>query len=126
MRLSSIRTIFISALLSFLLATVFVSYAAVAPKVDSALDGEGVFWFADTDDMPPARFDHFAHQAKNPDCRTCHDILFKMERGSSDSNRRLTSESMAKGKYCGGCHNGESAFSVKENCDTCHKKQTEP
>jgi c(7)-type cytochrome triheme protein len=25
------------------------------------------------------------------------------------------------GNYCGGCHNGKDAFTVKENCEKCHK-----
>ncbi len=27
---------------------------------------------------------------------------------------------MEAGKACGDCHNGDKAFSVKENCSTCH------
>jgi c(7)-type cytochrome triheme protein len=125
MKLTLFRPALISASL-FLLLAVFGSRAAVAPKIGSVLDGEGIFWFTDTGERSPVRFDHFAHQAKNPDCRTCHDRLFTMERGNSDSNSDLNSESMANGKYCGACHNGELAFSVKENCETCHKKPAEP
>jgi c(7)-type cytochrome triheme protein len=29
---------------------------------------------------------------------------------------------MQKDKSCGSCHNGKTAFSVKGNCATCHKK----
>lgn len=130
MKPASIRTVLISAafflLLALFLPTIFESHAAVAPKGGSVMDGEGVFWFTDTGESLPARFDHFAHQARNPDCRTCHDRLFTMERGSTDINRRLNSESMANGKYCGACHDGERAFSVKENCSACHKKPSEP
>lgn len=120
------RTILIIVTLPLLLVAFFESHAAVAPKVGSILDGEGVFWFTDTGEQPPVRFNHFGHQAQNPDCRTCHDTLFKMERGSTDMNSDLNSEAMEKGKFCGACHNGERAFSVKENCAACHMKPTEP
>ena len=29
---------------------------------------------------------------------------------------------MQKGKSCGACHNGKTAFSVKGDCTKCHKK----
>jgi len=28
---------------------------------------------------------------------------------------------MEKGLYCGACHDGQRAFTVKGNCDKCHK-----
>jgi c(7)-type cytochrome triheme protein len=31
-------------------------------------------------------------------------------------------DEMEKGKSCGACHDGKTAFTVKENCDTCHHK----
>jgi len=126
MKLFSIRKILITLALPLLLVTFFESHAAVAPKVGSILDGEGIFWFTDTGEQAPVRFNHFGHQAQNPDCRICHDILFKMERSSTDINNLLNSKSMADGKYCGACHNGERTFSVKDNCAACHKKPTEP
>jgi c(7)-type cytochrome triheme protein len=31
-------------------------------------------------------------------------------------------KAMEQGKSCGACHNGKVAFSVKENCESCHTK----
>jgi c(7)-type cytochrome triheme protein len=121
MKPSPVRTKLIPAALFLLAVSVFAGRAAAIPKGDLAMDGEGIFWFTDTGERAHVRFDHFAHQAQDPDCRTCHDRLFTMERGSSDANGLLNSENMANGKYCGACHNGQLAFSVKENCAACHK-----
>lgn len=56
-----------------------------------------------------------AHKAFK--CAECHPALFKMKK-SVDG---MTMKAMEEGKYCGACHNGTKAFSVKE-CAKCHKK----
>ena len=50
-------------------------------------------------------------------CSECHPDLFKAERGAN----KATMEEMEKGKFCGACHDGSTAFSVAEACDSCHK-----
>ncbi len=50
-------------------------------------------------------------------CDECHPELFKAERGAN----RATMEEMEAGKACGACHDGSAAFSVAEDCDSCHK-----
>jgi len=32
----------------------------------------------------------------------------------------MTMEQMSAGESCGACHDGSTAFSVDESCDTCH------
>jgi len=32
----------------------------------------------------------------------------------------VTMEQMEQGASCGACHDGGTAFTVKENCETCH------
>ncbi len=94
-------------------------------KVDSETDTgeEGIFVYKDTEGLGVVRFDHFMHQDLFPDCRECHDRFFAMEKGSSDALGMLTMSNMARGKFCGGCHNGEIATSVTEECEMCHLKE---
>jgi c(7)-type cytochrome triheme protein len=53
-------------------------------------------------------------------CNACHPALFKMKKGADE----MTMKDMEAGKFCGACHNGTKAFSVKDTakCGTCHKK----
>ncbi len=81
---------------------------------------EEIFWFEDTEGLAPVRFSHEFHQSMFPECGECHDNLFSMEKGSSDSLGLLTMSNMKRGKYCGHCHNGEEATNITESCDMCH------
>jgi c(7)-type cytochrome triheme protein len=49
-------------------------------------------------------------------CSECHPDLFKAEQGAN----KLTMEAMEEGEFCGACHDGDSAFSVAEDCESCH------
>jgi c(7)-type cytochrome triheme protein len=61
------------------------------------------------------RFSHQAHLATYK-CNACHTRTFPLRTG----NRPVTMSEMYKAKSCGACHDGESAFTVHGNCDTCH------
>lgn len=50
-------------------------------------------------------------------CTDCHYQIFNMQ----EEQRKWTMGDMIKGKSCGACHNGQRAFSVRENCAKCHK-----
>ena len=50
-------------------------------------------------------------------CTDCHSSLYKTAR----STAKISMTEMEKGKSCGQCHDGKSAFSVKEKCEVCHK-----
>jgi c(7)-type cytochrome triheme protein len=66
-------------------------------------------------------FDGKIHADKGAKCADCHQSgLFKMKKGGDV----MTMKDMDAGKFCGGCHNGTKAFSVKDapNCGKCHKK----
>ncbi len=54
---------------------------------------------------------------KGAKCAECHPAIFKMKKGADV----MTMKDMEAGKFCGTCHNGTKAFSVKE-CAKCHKK----
>ena len=50
-------------------------------------------------------------------CAECHPKLFLPGKG----NKTVTMSGMESRKSCGACHDGTSAFTVKENCAKCHK-----
>ena len=49
-------------------------------------------------------------------CGDCHSSTYKTNR----STVKVTMQKMEDGKSCGGCHDGKTAFSVKEKCESCH------
>ena len=61
----------------------------------------------------PTRFSHKRHLATYQ-CGDCHNKLFK-----AGPNRHVAMADMAKGKSCGACHNGKTAFATGE-CTRCH------
>jgi len=67
-------------------------------------------------------FDGKAHADKGLKCADCHTKpkLFEMKKGGD----KITMAAMNEGKFCGTCHDGKKAFSVKDsaNCVKCHEK----
>ena len=64
-------------------------------------------------------FSHEAHVAKvGLKCTKCHDKLFS----NTKQHKKVTMKEMQRGKSCGACHNGKTAFSVRGDCIKCHKK----
>jgi c(7)-type cytochrome triheme protein len=61
-------------------------------------------------------FSHTAHLDMFG-CAECHPDLFSARRGTN----KATMADMEEGKSCGACHDGSSAFSVKEDCEACHQ-----
>jgi c(7)-type cytochrome triheme protein len=53
-------------------------------------------------------------------CESCHTAIFEMEAFKSQRNLDFNMESLYKGKYCGACHNGQTAFASNTKCATCH------
>lgn len=71
--------------------------------------------YSDTAGMRPVVFPHWFHRVRFR-CKVCHaDLGFKFKAGGNDINMYKIIE----GKYCGACHNGNVAWSVK-NCILCH------
>lgn len=52
-------------------------------------------------------------------CDKCHPKLYP----TGKSKSKVSMKAMEKGKSCGACHNGKTAFTVAENCATCHKTE---
>jgi c(7)-type cytochrome triheme protein len=53
-------------------------------------------------------------------CESCHTTIFEMEAFKSQRNPDFNMDSLYKGKYCGACHNGQTAFASNTKCATCH------
>ncbi len=65
-------------------------------------------------------FDHRVHTEQiGLDCASCHDDLFAMQRGVTPKTDQ-TMSALAKGKSCGACHDGETAFASNTRCNSCH------
>ena len=70
--------------------------------------------------MPAVVFPHWVHRARYT-CRVCHlELGFSMRAGDTG----ITREQYLAGKYCGTCHDGKTAFSVRDEdssqCGRCH------
>jgi len=67
-------------------------------------------------DVGDVLFSHELHTGMYK-CGDCH---VKLYLPSSQNKRRTMAEMEAK-QSCGACHDGQTAFTVKENCEKCHK-----
>jgi len=66
-------------------------------------------------------FNHKRHTMEaGLECDSCHDGIFNMEAGSAAENDDFTMDSLYKGKYCGACHDGQTAFASSSRCTSCH------
>lgn len=66
----------------------------------------------------------FSHKLHTMDlglgCDSCHDSVFEMEAGAALQQPDFNMASFVSGKYCGTCHDGDSAFATTEQCASCH------
>ncbi len=72
----------------------------------------------------------FEHKSHTDDiglaCAECHGEVFAMQRGVAQRSGKLTMASLAEGKFCGACHDGETAFASDTNCTACHALPEDP
>jgi c(7)-type cytochrome triheme protein len=54
------------------------------------------------------------------ECSECHNEIFAMQSGIATNSGAFTMAAFAEGKYCGACHDGETAFASDSDCTTCH------
>ncbi len=69
-------------------------------------------------------FLHATHLGDRPDCTRCHPKLFSIAKQAPSTRsaaRRITHANMEKGRQCGACHNGKTAFGF-DDCTTCHRQ----
>jgi c(7)-type cytochrome triheme protein len=65
------------------------------------------------------RFSHDRHVADvGLKCQECH-VKHYLD---TKQHTKVTMAEMEKGKSCGACHDGKTAFSVKGDCNKCHSK----
>jgi c(7)-type cytochrome triheme protein len=69
-------------------------------------------------DAGNVNFSHKSHTGLYA-CGDCHKSLYQTTR----SKVKVSMQNMEKGKSCGSCHDGKTAFSVAtdKDCDKCHK-----
>ncbi len=66
-------------------------------------------------------FDHKIHiEDAGLDCDSCHDDIFEQAAGTAEENGDFTMKSLYEGKYCGACHDGDTAFASNTRCAVCH------
>lgn len=109
MRIYIIRNIILNILLMIFFAFI-LNNQANAEYADVVLNKN-----SDKEGVRPVIFPHWFHRIRFQ-CRVCHEELgFEMKVGSN----MVTMEGIVDGKFCGACHNGETAWAV-DNCDLCH------
>ena len=99
-------------LVTFILAFLFAldSPPAFSEYADVLLNKR-----SDKEGIRPVIFPHWFHRIRFR-CVVCHSELgFEMRAGAN----QVTMDEITQGKFCGACHNGETARST-ENCDLCH------
>ncbi|MFQ5717477.1 MAG: cytochrome c3 family protein [Nitrospinales bacterium] len=105
-----------SFIIFLLISGVLVFLVTGGVEVFAEKDG-GVVIFKNTKSMRPVLFSHQKHLDVGNTCESCHERIFKKKKGSSSPIKMMD---MRKGKYCGSCHNGSKAFTVKHSCSKCH------
>ena len=93
--------------------------AAMKPPKDFAM--------TETKDKPHVIFSHEKHvKDQGLKCSNCHTKIFQMKKGKTEKKMgAITMAAMEEGKFCGACHNGDKAFTVKDenNCVKCHSEK---
>lgn len=70
---------------------------------------------SENEGVAPVIFPHWFHRIRFR-CSVCHvELGIKMRAGSTG----IRMEQLVDGRYCGACHDGETAWPI-DNCDLCH------
>jgi c(7)-type cytochrome triheme protein len=59
----------------------------------------------------------------SPDCTICHSKPFQILRENEAPKSLMAGVDMHDAERCGSCHNGQKAFSVKDDCTLCHRSE---
>lgn len=66
-------------------------------------------------------FSHKVHvDDRGLSCDMCHSGLFEPSALKAQEKSDFNMNSLYKGKYCGACHNGKTAFASNTQCARCH------
>lgn len=106
---------------SLLLAN--TSRAEEAYDADTYGPEEPIIWTTPT----KATFTHKTHTMDaGLACDACHDGVFAMEQGAAEKAGDFSMKSFKEGKYCGSCHDGNTAFDSATQCGSCHSAPESP
>ncbi len=97
--------------------------APLAPAADPHLRLPADYAFPKGSGSPGAvTFSHQSHvDTANPNCATCHAKLFLVTEPGKPARGELTEKRIHEGDLCASCHDGKSAFAVKDDCTACHR-----
>ena len=65
-------------------------------------------------------FEHSIHMEMGMECDSCHDDPFEMATGTAEENDDFNMKALYDGRYCGACHDGDTAFASNTRCTACH------
>lgn len=105
------------ALVALLTAGLFVVTSQAIGGDDDEEDGGTIIF---TQPVKAVVFEHSIHMDMGLECDSCHDDLFEMAAGTAEENDDFTMKSLYEGKYCGACHDGDTAFASNTRCTSCH------
>jgi len=93
---------------------------AMAGQALGGEDKEGGGTIVFTKPVKAVIFEHKSHIANGLECDSCHSGIFEMATGTAEAKDDFTMASLYKGKYCGACHDGSTAFASNTRCTVCH------
>lgn len=72
----------------------------------------------------PVTFSHTAHLDWNHlRCTSCHAQPYRILKVRERSSPPTVKRDLHSPQFCGACHDGQKAFSVKEDCTLCHRME---
>ncbi len=95
-----------------------VLQAGQAVAAESSAHGGDIIY---TKPLQSVTFSHKSHvEELGLSCDLCHSGLFEMQALKVQGKTNFTMAALAKGEYCGTCHNGTMAFASTTRCASCH------
>ncbi len=117
MNTNKASTVSLLALTAFLAVSLPAYIMAEEYDADQYGPQEPMVWSKPT----KATFNHSTHTMDaGLACDACHDEIFPMEQGATEQAGDFTMKSFKEGKYCGACHDGNTAFDAATQCGSCH------
>jgi c(7)-type cytochrome triheme protein len=125
MNTNKASTINLLALAAFLATSLLANASMAEEAYDADKYGpkEPIVWTTPT----KATFTHQTHTMDaGLECDACHDKIFAMEQGSAEKAGDFSMKSFKEKKYCGSCHDGNTAFNASTQCGSCHSAPETP
>jgi len=101
-----------------LLVTILLSLSSILDAAEGVINGGDLVY---TKPVKSVIFSHKVHvEDKGLGCAACHSGLFDAKALKAQGKSDFNMDSLYKGKYCGACHNGKTAFASNTQCARCH------